>query len=82
MSEVKGTVLKRITSSDRQHYLDVVARSDGLFEFRAYSFERDEYASGYWAPSQQSGVYDRPELAEADARTIVSWMLDTAGTQP
>ena len=75
MSYVHGTVLKLITSSDEKNCVDIIARNDGLFAFRAYVLtEGDEYEGTYWLPTHRSGMYDQAEVAEAEAKKTVPWL--------
>jgi hypothetical protein len=74
MNYVDGKVFKQITSSDGERCLDIVARNDGLFQFRAYDRQEDEYLGTYWSPSHQSGLYDRADLAEAAALREIPWL--------
>ena len=67
-------MLKLIDSSDGNHYVDIISRHDGFFEFRAYDLKHGEYEGDYWAPSYMSGIYDAADVAEAEARTTVPWL--------
>ncbi len=72
MKYTHGTVTKFIQSADGKGRVDIVARDDGLFEFRAYQLtETDPPGDTYWLPTHNSGLYDLAEEAEREAREIV-----------
>jgi len=71
---IHAKVTKVLDSSDRKTRVNVLARNDGLFEFRAYveRYEEGPFAGEpYWSPTVHSGLYETIEDAERDALNVV-----------
>jgi len=66
---------KRIESTDRQHYVEIVTRDDGLFRFVEHTQMTD---SGYafWTPTHWSGLYSDAQTAEREAKATLGWLRD------
>ena len=80
MKYVHGVVAKCLYSADKKHRLEIIARYDGRFEFRAYQeiTKADDLSPGktltYWSPQHQSGLFADPDTAERDAEATFAWL--------
>jgi hypothetical protein len=61
--------------------MDIIARNDGLFEFRVFAEiagPDDNLPPGkaemLWVPEYQSGLYAAAEAAEFDAMATFDWL--------
>lgn len=70
-----------LLSADGQERLIFYRRSDGLWTYVREAFHIEpEYALGYWAPTEFSGLYDRLGEARRDAEAGGEWVAeDEAG---
>lgn len=67
MGYLYGHTVKKLESTDGKRQTNIVARNDGMFEFREY-YAVLEDGSDMWLPKPVSGIYETAEAAEADAR--------------
>ena len=70
MQYIHAKVTKVLDSSDGKTRVTILARNDGLFEFRAYveRYEEGPFAGDpYWSPTVYSGLYGTIDDAERDA---------------
>jgi hypothetical protein len=68
-------VVKRVQSKDGKHRLDLIERSDGLFEFVGHS-ETTEDGDTFWEPTLFSGIHDSLQSAERQALVDMVWLRD------
>jgi hypothetical protein len=67
--------IKVFERTDGKARLHILARNDGLYEYRGEAeFVGDEYEGIYWAPTEMSGLYAGAEEAERDAFATVPWL--------
>jgi hypothetical protein len=77
MEYAHAKIVKVLDNDDGKERVNILERSDGLFEFRSYVEQTEDgpYASGpYWSPRLHSGLYLSAEEAERDARPQVPWL--------
>jgi len=81
LSYSHAKVINVYEGSDRQTRVDILARDDGFFEYRAYTQRFEEFTEEYyWSPTVKSGIYANVEDAERDAlREVLA--LDTKSKQ-
>jgi len=67
--------VKILEREDGKARLYILARNDGLYEYRAEAeVVGDEFEGIYWAPTERSGLYATAEEAERDALAHVPWL--------
>lgn len=66
-----------LLSSDGQERLIFYRRSDGLWTYVREAFHIEpEYALGYWAPTEFSGLYDALANARREAEAEGEWVTE------
>jgi hypothetical protein len=67
--------IKEFERADGKARLFILARNDGLYEYRGeVEVVGDEYEGIYWMPTEMSGLYATAEEAERDAFASVPWL--------
>jgi len=74
MTYMHGSAIKSIKSADGKNYVDIIARNDGFFEFRAHTWVKDEDDHAYWLATYNSGLYDQADTAEHEAEKVIPWL--------
>lgn len=75
MDYAHGTAIKTLTSGDGAHYVDIVARVDGRYQYYEYEYvEGDKFSGPHWEPRRISGHYPSADFAEREALTEFSWL--------
>ena len=72
---VHAKAIKVLYGLDGQGRINILERKDGLYEFRAYVEQYDEYGGcTYWSPTHHSGLYSSALEAELGAYSEVHWL--------
>jgi hypothetical protein len=80
MSYTHADVVGRHESPDGQSELEMLARFDGLFEFRESKLTEFDHPTGpekVWIPGYSSGLFQTRGEAEDEARKVIDWLRDT-----
>ena len=72
MAYIHAETVREVLSPDRKAKVDILARDDGLYEFREY-VERIE-GEPYWSPVERSGLYPTREEVERAALDAIPWL--------
>jgi len=75
--------IKVIERADGKAKVYVLARHDGLYEYRGEAEVRgDEYDGIYWPPTEMSGLFASAGEAEQAAYDDVPWLRQQPRTLP
>jgi hypothetical protein len=82
MNYLHAQILNLLRRADGKAYVDILLRSDGLYEFRGFveAVEATGPNEGetYWSIAEHSGLYDTAERCEEAARLEVPWLRSCA----
>ena len=67
--------IKVIDRADGKAKVHILARHDGLYEYRGEAeIQGDEYEGVYWSPTERSGLFASAHEAERAAFDDVPWL--------
>jgi hypothetical protein len=67
--------IKVIDRADGKAKVYILARHDGLYEYRGEAeIQGDEYEGVYWSPTEMSGLFASAPEAESAAFDDVPWL--------
>ena len=80
MSYEHAEVVWRVTNARRDRELELLARRDGLFEFREHQLVEDEHpidgVQMVWIQGYYSGLFETSDQAKREARKVLGWVGD------
>jgi hypothetical protein len=78
MSYEHAEVVWRVTNGSRDRGLELLARRDGLFEFREHQLVEDEHPVDgvrmIWIAGYSSGLFETSDQAKREARAVIGWL--------